>query len=176
MSPSGIPMFYAAFDEKTSIAETSGGSKESVTIASFKTIKPFQVLDLTTLQPTPSIFDEESRYLRQSTIFMSNFLYDISKPVVKDGSEHVEYVPTQVVTEYFRHLFRPKNKKAIKGIVYPSSVFAGGKSCVLFFQQENCIQDETDLGENKWLSMITASVKTVSNDGEGYEKNDFYDV
>jgi len=162
MSPSGIPMFYAAFDEKTSIAETSGGSKDSVTIATFKTIKPFQVLDLTSLHPIPSIFDEENRYLRQSTIFMNNFLADISKPVIKDGSEHVEYVPTQVVTEYFRHLFRPKNKKALKGIIYPSSVFAGGKSCVLFFQQENCTQDDVNIDDNKWLSMITASIKTAT--------------
>lgn len=164
MSPAGIPMFYASFDEETSLCETSNDSCELLTVATFKTLKPFQVLDLSKLPEVPSIFDEENRWLRQSLIFMNDFLEDISKPVARDGCEHIEYVPTQVVTEYFRHLFRTINRKKIEGIIYPSSVSPEGKSCVLFFEQGQCTQDDIDLDENKWLSMITASVKTVKND------------
>jgi len=162
MSPAGIPMFYASFDENTSFAETCSESKEFATSANFKTLLPFKVLDLSEHQDLPSIFDEDRRHLRQHILFLRNFVEDIAKPVIKDGSEHYEYVPTQVITEYFRHIFKDDEGESIKGIIYPSSALPGGKACVLFFQQADCTQDNVSELKDKWLCMVTTSVKTIS--------------
>jgi hypothetical protein len=164
MSPAGIPMFYGSQDGKTAIAETltrNEKSKTHVTIAKFRTLKAFKVLDLTKLPEVPSLFDDSKRHLRPPIMFLHSFLRDFSKPIKKDGREHYEYAPTQVVTEYFRHVFRDVLRDAIKGVVYPSSA-TSSKSYVLFFQQKNCIQDDESMDGNKWLSMDTASVKTKS--------------
>jgi hypothetical protein len=164
MSPAGISMFYASTDEKTAIAETYNKKdklKKYATIATFKTIKPFNILELTHLPDFPSLFDRDKRHLRAPLIFLRSFLRDFSKPIIKDGREHIEYVPTQIVTEYFRHIFRDEGGNIIKGIIYPSSRRRNGKSCVLFFENKNCTQDNiaSNIDDDKWLMMISSSVK-----------------
>ena len=60
------------------------------------------------------------------------FRDEISKTVAQDGSEHFEYVPTQVVSEYFAQAFTFGAGKRIDGLVYPSAVEDGGKNLVVF--------------------------------------------
>jgi hypothetical protein len=141
MSPAGIPMFYGSFDEQTAISETYDEDHEFTTVAAFDTLKSFRVLDLNNLPPIPSLFDQSDNYLRPARIFMHLFLNDLSKPIDKKDRAHIEYVPTQVVTEYFRHIYHDQNGEPINGILYPSSRHSGGVSCVLFIEKENCIQD-----------------------------------
>jgi hypothetical protein len=57
---------------------------------------------------------------------------------MKDGREHIDYVPTQVVTEYFRHVFKDGDGQPVKGILYPSARQDGGVCCVLFFEADQC--------------------------------------
>ena len=64
--------------------------------------------------------------------FLAAFSDEISKPVAHDGSEHVEYVPTQVVSEYFSQVFTYSVGKKVDGLVYPSAVVNGGKNLVVF--------------------------------------------
>ncbi|ASF45484.1 RES family NAD+ phosphorylase [Methylovulum psychrotolerans] len=64
--------------------------------------------------------------------YVSKGSKEISKPVTKDGSEHIEYVPSQVVSEYFALVFQPAKGKNLDGILYPSSVHSGGRNLVLF--------------------------------------------
>ena len=92
-----------------------------------------------------------------------SFVRDFVQAVEKDGREHIEYVPTQVVTEYFRRVFRDTDGEPIRGIIYPSSRHEGGKSYVLFFVSENFTQDDRDdvTSAEKWLSMNTASMRRV---------------
>lgn len=61
---------------------------------------------------------------------------DISKPVNPLDSS-IEYIPTQIVTEYIR--FNP-NLKA-DGIIYPSSKGKSMENIVLFKNQEECLSD-----------------------------------
>jgi hypothetical protein len=166
MSPAGIPMFYGSFDEETAISENYDSDHEFTTLATFATLKSFRVLDLTKIPSIPSLFDQSNNYLRPSIIFMHSFLRDLSKPIQKDEGVHIEYVPTQVVTEYFRHIFRDADGEAILGIFYPSSRNDKGTSCVLFFQKENCIQDNVKREfkfpwqeVEAFLSMDSSSVK-----------------
>lgn len=160
MSPSGIVMFYGSNSETTALSEIE--QTEVATIADFRTLKQFKVLDLTRIPDIPSIFDSRSNHQRPPLIFLHSFLGDLTKKVVKDGREHIEYVPTQVITEYFRRIFRDNEGDELKGIIYSSSRTEGGISWVLFFDNHDCIQDDRSMEDDKWLCMETASVKRIS--------------
>jgi hypothetical protein len=104
MSPAGIVMFYGAFDTDTAIRETFDPQHEEagdkvVSVAQFQCQRPLTVLDLTDLPPTPSFFGDREMY--HGIRFLHEFEENFTKPVARDGMEHVEYVPTQIVTEYF---------------------------------------------------------------------------
>ena len=60
-------------------------------------------------------------------VFLHGFVADIRKPVVLDGREHIEYVPTQIVTEYLRFL-APAN---VDGLLFQSAQ-TFGVNCVIF--------------------------------------------
>ena len=62
------------------------------------------MVNLTALSPIPSVFDPEQRKYYYELVFLHEFAQDLSAPVVLDGREHIEYVPTQVITEYMRWL------------------------------------------------------------------------
>jgi len=129
MSPAGIPMFYGSLDPQTALEETVDDSDIRVgkiaSIGTFSVIKQLKVLDLTKLHEIPSIFDTNRGYLRSSLIFLRKFEEEISKPINKDGVEHIEYVPTQVFTEYIRHLYRDQSGNGLDGILYRSSKHKG---------------------------------------------------
>lgn len=161
MSPAGIPMFYGSQNRKTAIAEIlprNNKTKSYVTVVKFTTIRPFKILDITNLPDVPSLFDSHRRHQRTPIKFLKSFLEYLSKPIKNDGREHYDYAPTQVVTEYFRHIFHDEEDERIKGIAYPSSV-SSGKSYVLFFQQDNCMQDNASTDDKIWLSMKSSSIK-----------------
>lgn len=166
MSPAGIPMFYGAFDTDTALKETgrkSDAKASRATIAVFEVIKPFTIVDLTKVPFTPSLFDREKREARPGCIFLNNLLDDITQPVEKDGREHIDFVPTQVVTEYFRHLFRMVDDNKVMGMAYPSAVNQGGVSCVLFMTsapgEGQLAFDEYSV--EKWLTLQEVSTEVL---------------
>src|SRR3546814_14165685 len=71
------------------------------------------------------------RSKRTDTLFPYTTLFR-SKPLIKNGQEHVEYVPSQVVCEYLAQVFKPRGKAALGGLVFPSSVCEGGRNLVVF--------------------------------------------
>ena len=143
MSAEGISMFYAAFGETTVIKEIYN-SDEYATIAQFKTSRPLTIIDLTKLQMSlPSIFDEERRQLRSAIIFLKEFAEEISRKVEVYPS--IEYVPTQIVTEYFRYVFNSDRYGDIDGIVYNSAQNAEGRCVVLFMNDSDFSIDERSM-------------------------------
>ena len=140
MSPAGISMFYAGLDMETAKAEIEAHLKEDdqsvLTGGRWATTRDLRLLDLTKLPPAPSIF-EMDRHYRDQVVFLRRFVNEITKPVAQDGMEHIDYVPTQILTEYFRHITSPYREQ-VQGIIYPSAQKKSGKAAVLFF-------DETDL-------------------------------
>lgn len=131
MNPAGISYLYLAFELETALAEVLDGPPCGAAIAQFGAQREMFVLNLTSLPQLPSIFDNSDREQREGLMFLKQFVVEISKPVRKDGREHVEYVPSQVVSEYFALVFRT-NGQPLDGIVYPSAVRPGGKNLVLF--------------------------------------------
>ncbi len=144
MSPVGVSMFYGAFDRITAIKETRNEKNEKekfISVAQLTNINDLQIIDLTKLPPIPSIFDKENRKYYYSTIFLSAFVYELSKEIKRDGKEHIEYVPTQVVTEFIRYVFPEISNYKIDGLIYPSSKTKKGKCCVLFFDHRESIKN-----------------------------------
>lgn len=143
MSPAGIPMFYGAFDEETAVAETVDPIEhkgKTLSVATFRPTRELVVLNLATLPPVPSIFDSQSHNTIHALHFLHDFARDFSRPIARDGQVHIEYVPTQIVTEYFRRVFRTGKGHQIDGIVYASSKSAGAKAVVLFCENNQCAE------------------------------------
>jgi hypothetical protein len=139
MSAAGVSVFYGAFERATAVAEASvsmpAGREWTLTGAAWQSARPLQVLDLSDLPPIPSIF-AASREWRGVLLFLREFVKSISAPVVHDGREHIEYVPTQILTDYFRRKVTAFDGSALDGIVYPSARRRGGRSLVVFRSRE----------------------------------------
>jgi len=136
MNPAGISYLYLAFDEKTALGEVLSGPPSTAAIGSFETVQDLIVLDLSDIPPLPSIFDDDHRWEREQLLFLQRFAKAIARPVRKDGREHVEYVPSQVVSEYFSRVFLSDDGQPINGLIYPSAVCPGGKNVVIFPSRE----------------------------------------
>lgn len=167
MSPAGICMFYGASERDTAIAEVLDPNRtiedRAVTSGAFKPSRPLRVLDLRRIPSPPSFFDLERRDEYIVRHFLLNFVADLAKPVSKSGTEHIEYVPTQVVTEFFRMVYRDDDRP-LDGIVFTSSR-DGGACCVLFFKNEQCVDDDdrterSPFVEEDWLVLDCATLET----------------
>ncbi len=168
MSPAGIPMFYGAFEEKTAVLETYlPTEKQKVAIGGvFKANRDLAVLDLAAGRYVPSIFDKADRRKRTSAKFLIDFIRDFSKSIDREDRAHIDYVPTQVVTEYFRHIFRLPDGTPLDGIIYPSSKRGGENAIVIFAETEQCVErDEEKVdGALLWLEKtLTIDLEKYSN-------------
>jgi hypothetical protein len=99
------------------------------------------VLDLTRLPASPSLFDVERRQRRGDLTFLNSFVREVSKPVRRDGTEHIDYVPTQILCEYIRHGFADGE---IAGILFRSTMSPEGTVTALFVDREDCLEPDAD--------------------------------
>ena len=95
------------------------------------------MLDLTDVPDIPSIFDEVRYNERPPPIFLCHFESEISKPIIRDDRVHYEYAPTQIVAEYFRHVYREKPRR-VDGIMFNSSLKRGGICYCMFATADSC--------------------------------------
>lgn len=164
MNPAGISYLYLAFEQNTALAEVLAGPPCGAAIAKFIAQKDLLILDLTALPSLPSIFDDAQRESREGLLFLRQFVEEISEPVRKDGREHVEYVPSQVVSEYFALVFRPRGHRPLDGIAYPSAVRPGGKNIVLFPKERGTsptfdqvvFQEASEVTFSNWAELSAA--------------------
>lgn len=136
MSPAGIPMFYCSADPVTAVAEIAVHDiRPFAVIGEFTSRRPLRILDLTKVQTRPSPFDPDHWADTRMLSFLAQFAADLSRPVIADDRQHVEYAPTQVLTEYLR--WAPEQK--IDGIEMRSS--QTGASTYILFIGANEISD-----------------------------------
>lgn len=158
MSPAGIPLFYGAADKDTAIAEVSQlqSAHENVTVCQFEIMSDCDVIDFTNIRPVPSLFDAEWGPVWRQFRFLHHFIERISSPVSRE-LEQIEYVPTQIVTEYFLKIF---GEASIDGIAFNSAV-NGGIDVVLDVPNERCF-DATPVEpvEKLSLRLIEDSMQT----------------
>jgi hypothetical protein len=168
MSPVGISMFYASTDSKTAAAEIlahlgDDATECYATTAEFILARDIYILNLTKLPAIPSPFDESATRTRPALRFLHHFADEVSKPVDRTDREIVEYVPTQIVTDYVRHIFTLADSETrVQGIVYRSAARPEGHSIVLFFDNEACIEltDGWEQDRSAWLALDPASPQT----------------
>jgi hypothetical protein len=118
------------------------------------------MVDLTALPPARGIFADGTRYEKAAIGFLHQFVEDATLPIERDGREHIEYVPTQIVTEYFRHKFlyeyEPGQRSQVHGILYPNSRSEQGFNAVLFVDRFGCegTDEESVLPRKKSLRLV----------------------
>ncbi len=149
MSAAGIPMLYAALDATTAELEVPTVPGEGIAIRAFVSTRPLLILDLTKLI-IPSIFDEERGAHRESYLFLKRVAERISDPIIRDGREHVEYVPTQAFAEYLRFEFRPDGER-VDGVLFSSSRHDNGRCLALFATQGDLIANDS----NGFLKLVS---------------------
>lgn len=139
MNAAGISIFYSSPDKKLTIQEVVNESdmlRRKYSIAEFKTNKQIKLLNLVDLPKTPSCFDKENNVKISSIEFLKSFVEDVIKPINKED-EGIEYIPTQIFTEYIR--FNPDLK--VEGIRYPSSKQNDKYNIVLFYDHKKSLEE-----------------------------------
>ena len=170
MSPAGVPMFYGCDDEDTALKETASGPGYFA-VGRFETLRPATLLDLTAIPAIPSLFDPvpDSTEVppRKALMFLHHVAREVSRPIERDDRVHVDYVPTQVVTEFVRDQLTRGNSR-VDGIKYFSSVHQGHVSYVLFADQSNVLSTpESRWSEDHWLKLSETKHKWT---GSGFLK------
>ena len=158
MNPPGIPMMYGAEAPFTAVLESR---YPCITVGQFKFEREVRILDLADLPEIPGIFSGIERRKLLGLAFMHAFAKDIAHPVVQDDRIHIEYIPSQVITEYIRD--SNFDCGAVDGIRYPSDLHADGRNLVLFATQDDLIEpDGTPVSQRDdplvvpWIRLIEA--------------------
>ncbi|MEU7004849.1 HEPN-associated N-terminal domain-containing protein [Nonomuraea sp. NPDC046570] len=156
MSPAGISMFYGCDDVETVVAEIGAHSTSRfAVIGEFETTRPLRMVNLADLPPALGIFSPEGRAEYFGTVFLNSFAEDLSAPISIDGGEHIDYVPTQVVTEYMRWL----PGLSLDGLLFKSAQ-NGGRSSVVFCGPDACADSGRE-NEKTVLRLREGSVRAV---------------
>ena len=166
MSAAGISMFYASTNARTAKAEAAAtlepSKQANMTSATWSPSRNVRLLDLCSIPPIPS-FWFTSRHERDKIRFLHAFAESITQPVMHDGREHIEYVPTQILTEYFRHEYRTHDGQRLDGIIYPSTKQRTGKNVVIFANQDDLTPtaERAFSDESPPLTLDTSSIKRL---------------
>lgn len=155
MSPAGISIFYGSTDRATAIAEAGAhAAHRFVVTGEFTPTRDLQLIDLTNLPDLPSIFDESTHTEYFVVRLLQRFIHDITLPVELDGHEHIDYVPTQIFTEYFRYAFPDR----VDGLMFTSAQ-GPGTNVVIFVGPDRCA-DKGEETERTELSFDTGTLRT----------------
>ena len=148
MNPPGIPMLYLASSKKTALKETRA---EQGRLGQWSCLRALRVLDLRQLPEMPGYFSDATRRERLTLNFLYHFSADIMIPVIRDKYIHIDYLPSQVVTEYLRDFSFDDGK--IDGIAYESTIHPCGWNVVLFCDPVDLHLEEPDWGPRppQWL-------------------------
>jgi hypothetical protein len=144
MNPPGISYLYLAFEKDTAEKEVLSWSKRWFT-ARFRSKVDISVVDFSVLPYIPSLFEPDRYDTRHNRYFLYAVRRDLTLPVAKDGKEHVDYVPTQIVSEFFRYRFRDGEGAGVLGIKYPSVKNEDGVNLAIFSSDNDELQETFEL-------------------------------
>lgn len=133
MNAAGIVVMYASLSESAALVEASGGHTD-LSLATFELLQAVKIVDLTQIPVPPSIFEDGPR---ESLQFLRSFAKDVSQPFAPDTQIHIDYAPTQVVSEFIRHRLKAEDGKAIQGFLYDSAKENGSSNLALFISSED---------------------------------------
>lgn len=143
MSPAGVSMFYASFNAETAAKECVG-DESHILLGSFQTKKALNILDLTNI-PGPSFWMDGW----QENQFLHSFNREITKKLDRKDKKQLQYITTQVFTEFLRYMVKDADDARLDGMIYGSSK-TREQNIVLFCNQHQS-QDFVTLKECKIL-------------------------
>jgi RES domain len=159
MNPPGIPYFYGADSKATALAEIAK-DPGIYALACFETERSCPVLDLRRVRSAPRRTKNADDRTIEDLKVLHWFAKTIAQPVSRDSFQHLEYVPTQVLAEFFRtyEFFDPP----LEGIRFLSAQDPEGSNVVLFTGQEafHGTQPSRAAGSAPWISLV--DVRDVS--------------
>lgn len=158
MNPPGIPMLYLASSARAAVRETKSARSK---VGQWELIVDLRVLDLRSLPPVPGYFSVVDREYRLYARFLREFTQSIMQPVERDERQHIDYLPSQVATEYFRDFAFQRGN--IDGIAYGSTV-GDGWNVVLFAEASDLglgSIDEWRIPDRPWLRFIKAKMSVA---------------
>ena len=155
-------MLYAADDFETACREVADPDQmtgKEVTGAKFRTVIPLNLLDLTAIQHPRSFFSNLDRRSRHAIEFLEEFAAELSRLIQRDERQHIEYVPTQVFTEYVRFEMRTPAGEPLHRIKYRSS--QTGRACyVMFAEQADCLPGPASRSSPQLVQFVDGSLQT----------------
>lgn len=132
-NPAGIPVLYLGTCVQTAISEVRPWVGSEVSVAQFKTTRELRAVDLSlghgqsvlSQMVLGELFDTKPTELaKKETAVWIDIDNAFSKPVTRSEGT-VDYVPTQILTELFRHA-------GYDGIIYRSQFGKAGYNVALF--------------------------------------------
>lgn len=137
MNPAGISYLYLAEEPGTAVAEVVERPPCKIAVSQFSTLIDLTVLDITNI---PDLDPKSDRDKQDALHFLHRFREAILQPVEKGSQEHIDYVPSQIVCEFFAQAHellggvdaQGKPWPRLHGIRYPSVICPGGTNVVLF--------------------------------------------
>lgn len=162
LSPAGTSMFYGSADPRTAAAEISAHDRRPfAAVAAFQFTRTATVIDLVRFHKKLHDIRHALRSPPAWTLeFIQAFADGISEPVKRDGREVLEYIPTQMITEYFRHL----SPLRVDGIRFHSAQNRG-TNYVIFVGPEGCA-DFGKLSPQTLLWHVPAMTLMLSRTGD----------
>lgn len=139
----GIPMFYGSLDKDTCKKEACGIGKYIAT-GVFYNSKTIKLLNLTNIPEIPKLYDDDFRFI-PALSFLHEFVKKICAPI----KDIIDYIPTQVFTEYIR--LQGERLFNLKGIKYSSAKNDDGENVVLFYSNDECIDESKYDGKSDCL-------------------------
>lgn len=137
MNPAGISYLYCALEPQTAAAEIVSNPPLELVMASYEAVRDLRILDLFNMPDVPSIIDDGRRHTYEPLLFLHRFVEEVCRPVSKNGGEHIDYVPSQVVCEWFSHVFSPDGDESqLDGLMYPECRATGGMQSGSFPKSE----------------------------------------
>lgn len=150
MSPAGVSMFYGAYDKNTAIQECIKLPNAKVlAIGKFTTKCELTVVDLTKLPTDFSIWMDHW----QEVSFLNSFHKDITQPLSNEVKEKIDYVPSQIFTEYLRWMFVDKDGNNIHGFIYRSNKTS--KANIVLFCNNN--------DSHEWMELESSTFENINN-------------
>lgn len=118
VNPKGIPCLYVASNKETAMSEVRPWVGGSISVGQFRTMRELRLIDFSVGHDSKFnfFFEEPSPEKREKAIW-TEIDRAFSAPVVSDPST-AEYVPTQVISEFFR-------MRGFDGVVYKSQLASG---------------------------------------------------
>ena len=119
---SGIPVFYAATDKKTSCMELRPAKNEYLSVAEYEVKEDLLLADFSLEQV--DAYDNTF----EGKMFLKEMFTSFSTPVT---SELIDYLPSEYISEYIR-----TKHKELAGIRHSSLHNIGGYNIALFIQSQ----------------------------------------